>query len=578
MKKRYTSLTTLALLLVFASGAYAQEPTDTLPPSNYKPVLPDYRGVVGDSTVIPDSRMDQQKRFEEGTYMFPPKPRNKWEIGVHGGGFFISGDVSTRGGWGVGASVRKSLGYALSLQGHYMHGTTYGLNWQANGGIANNPVLTGRVDSAVNYTGKLFYYNYKTVGDELSGGMVLTLNNLGFHKKARERKVNMYAGLGGGVFTYRTWHDALDANGAVYDFDVFAATEYEDRKQTLKALKQLLDGDYETLAEGHKDQPELGDRVIKPVVTGSLGIGFHLAKNLQLTITEKFSVVNDDLLDGNRWQEHPYVDPALTRDFDSYHYLHATLGYFIGGKNSVEPLYWQNPMDYTYDALNTLMKKNVDELIDTDDDGVLDKLDKEPSTAAGAIVDTHGVTQDSDKDGVPDHLDKEPFSRPGAEVNSDGVALVSTTGIGGNFCNMTTFPSVHFELNKFFIQPEFYAHIYEIAMAMLSCPDKKMVAIGHADVRFNAEHNDVLSWERVNRVVDYLVTTYGIPRERFIVEFRGEREPVYKGMPERLGTQPMYESRQYTNRRVEFRWAAEGQTGESSPARPKGPAKAGREY
>lgn len=582
MTHRYKFLSTL-FLVAFTTAAFAQvtpTPPDSIP-SNFKPVIPEYRGVVGDSAVIPKGRMDQQKEFLEGTYVFPPKPRNKWEVALNGGLFFISGDVSTKGGWGAGLSVRKSIGYAFSLQGQYMHGTTFGQNWQGNAGLANNHMLNGNLNPATNYADSvgIFFYNYKTVGDELSGSIFLTLNNIGYHKKAKDRKVNMYAGLGGGAFTYRTWYDALDANGKRYRFDTIPAGEIANRKSNLATLKEMMDGDYETLAEGHKDQPKLGERVIKPIVTGTLGIGFHLTKNLQLAIYEKFTITNDDLLDGNRWQEHPANDPALTRDFDAYHYVHASLGYFFGGKNSVEPLYWQNPMDYTYDALNTLMKENVDELIDTDDDGVIDKFDKEPNTAEGAVVDTHGVTSDSDKDGVPDHLDKEPFSRPGAEVDTEGVALVQPgTGGNGNWCTMTVFPSVHFELNKYFVQPEYYSHLHEIAMAMLACPDKKMVAIGHTDVRDDNAYNDVLSWERANVCIDYIVKTYGISRDRFIMQYKGETQPIFKGMPDRSGIQPMYESRQYVNRRTEFHWAGASETGESNPARPKGPAKAGREY
>ena len=410
--------------------------------------------------------------------------------------------------------------------------------------------------------------------------LLLALNNIGYHRKALDRKVTMFAGIGAGGMAYRTWYDAKNGDSAYNFQSIFDSGDYTDRQKTYTALKEKLDGDYETPAEGQPDQPELGNRTIKPVVTGTVGVSFHIAKNLNLNLSERVTITNDDLLDGNRWQEHPYEDPALTRDFDVYHYISLGVGYFFGGKNSVEPLYWQNPMDYTYDALNTLMKKNVDELIDTDDDGVIDKLDKEPATAPGAMVDTHGVTLDSDKDGVPDYKDKEPFSIPEAVVDSVGVALLTDSMIGGNFtalCYMTTMPSVHFELDKYFLQPEFYSHLHTIAMALIACPDKKMVATGFADVRNNTAYNDLLSWERVNVAVNYLVNTYKIDRGRFIVNYKGERDPKFTGLPE-SGINPRYESRQYVNRRVEFRWANQGEAGESSPARPTTPSKAGKEY
>jgi OOP family OmpA-OmpF porin len=585
MKQRYSYLLILALSIVSSFSVLAQDP-------NFKPVLPVYRDVVGDSTVIPKSRQDQQKDFMEGNYIFPPKPSNRWEVDLNGGLFIVSGDIATKGGYGFGASVRKAIGYVVSAKVDYMHGQTYGQNWQSNQGIANNPVLNGRSNPATNYfnfNGSKVFMNYKNITNQLNGQIILTVNNIGFHKRALDRKVNLYLGLGGGGMTYRTWYDLLDANGNKYDFTGVADKGlYPDRKTTLKGLKDLVDKNYETLAEGQPDQPELLGGVFKPVVVASIGFGFHLSKRLSLSITDKVTMTNDDLLDGQRWQEHPYIDPVLTRDFDATHYVSLGLGYFIGTKNTVEPMYWQNPMDYTYDALQTLMKKNIDDLIDTDNDGVVDKLDEEKQSAPGAIVNTHGVTTDGDKDGVPDYKDLEPFSVPNAKVDTNGIDLNPCAnckpgsgggggGTGIDYCSFTKFPSVHFDLDKYYIKPEFYSHLYQIAMAMKTCPDKKMVAIGNTDVRESNAYNDVLSWERVNKVIDYLVTTYDLDRSRFIVDYKGEVSPKIPGLPDNSWS-PVYESRQYQNRRVDFRWANANETGNPNPAKPKGPNKAGEDY
>ena len=96
-----------------------------------------------------------------------------------------------------------------------MHGVTYGLNWQSNSGLRNNPVINGQSGENLNYVDSIgkFFYNYKMVGDELSLNMLLTINNIGFHRKAIDRKVNLYGGVGVGGFIFRTWYDALDANG-----------------------------------------------------------------------------------------------------------------------------------------------------------------------------------------------------------------------------------------------------------------------------------------------------------------------------------------------------------------------------
>ncbi len=584
MKKLYLFILAISSAIGSLNLAMAQKGDSTL----FKPVLPVYRDIVGDSTVIPKNKMNQQKQFMEGTYLYPPKPRDKWEVGIHAGTFLISGDVKTTGGYGFGVAVRKSFGYALSTQLHYFHGTTYGLNWQPHTALANNRVLNGMSGQNLNYAKNegIFYYNYKNITDEFTANLIFTVNNIGFHKRALDRKFNFYVGAGAGAMIYSAWYNALDANGNRYDFrNIHNTQNIKDRKEILKELRALMDKTYETPAEGQPEDASFMNRPIKPIFSGMLGVGYHLSKRVSLTLSTRYTVTRDDLLDGMRWQEHPHNDPALSSDFDSYYYTSLGLGYALGGSKRIEQLYWQNPLEYTYDALNTLVKKNVDELIDTDDDGVLDKLDREPNSPKGAIVDTHGVTQDLDGDGIPDFLDKERLTPPGAKVDSNGVMkdkIVYMSDIpnlnigGGSYCNLTNFPSVHFPLDKYYIQPEFYSHLHIIAMAMLSCPTKKMVAVGNTDVRESHSYNEVLSWERVNKVIDYLVNTYGIDRSRFIVHFKGELNPKIPGLPDNSWS-PIYESRQYQNRRVDFYWAKDGETGSSNPPRPKGP-KAGKDY
>ncbi len=57
---------------------------------------------------------------------------------------------------------------------------------------------------------------------------------------------------------------------------------------------------------------------------------------------------------------------------------------------------------------------------DTDSDGVIDMIDQEKESPAGARVDPRGVTLDSDMDKVMDYKDKEPFSPPGYTVELAG--------------------------------------------------------------------------------------------------------------------------------------------------------------
>lgn len=62
---------------------------------------------------------------------------------------------------------------------------------------------------------------------------------------------------------------------------------------------------------------------------------------------------------------------------------------------------------------------------DSDNDGVVDRMDKCPTTPAGYKVDAVGCALDTDKDGVPNSVDSCPTTPMGAKVDSYGCALDS---------------------------------------------------------------------------------------------------------------------------------------------------------
>ncbi|MGZ5135661.1 MAG: OmpA family protein, partial [Flavitalea sp.] len=64
---------------------------------------------VKDSSVIRQKDMAQHSEFLNGTYNFPAKPRNQWEIGIKAGSFKIGGDMPTRLSPGFGLHVRKAF-------------------------------------------------------------------------------------------------------------------------------------------------------------------------------------------------------------------------------------------------------------------------------------------------------------------------------------------------------------------------------------------------------------------------------------------------------------------------------------
>jgi outer membrane protein OmpA-like peptidoglycan-associated protein len=127
---------------------------------------------------------------------------------------------------------------------------------------------------------------------------------------------------------------------------------------------------------------------------------------------------------------------------------------------------------------------------------------------------------------------------------------------------------VHFDLDKYFIKPEFYGQLHHVATVMKMHPNVKVVAEGYADNRNPDDYNKVLSYNRANETVNYLVSRYGLPRDRFIVQYSGETEALVPDLPDHHSIPRNQEMQHYMNRRVEFRVASDT---DQEMAKPEGP-------
>ncbi len=499
---------------------------------------------VKDTSLVPAKRLPQHSEFLNGTYNFPAKPRNQWEIGVKGGAFSISGDVPAvfpTGGFGL--HVRKAFGYIFSLRAEYMYGTGKGLDWLYNENYGKNSAWTSNNYSAPFRTpsGQIIsqlanlggpnaplehvFYNYKAKVQDLSIEGIVTLNNIRFHKSKTGFNLYGIAGVGGTI--YDTHVNALNGTSK-YNFQSMANGTYKDRKSTLKALRNMMDDSYETPAENQGTRrPKLFGNTFKPSGTLGLGFAFKLSNRINLAIEERHSFVKDDLLDGQRWQESAWGDASLTRDYDSYNFGSIGLNFNLGGK-SVEPLWWLNPLDYAYSEIRNprLMRLPKPVLPDQDADGVTDQFDQE-QTPQGCPVDSHGVTKDTDGDGVPDCKDKELITPTYCQpVDADGVGkcpcpedckgLIVAPPVVTCETKLGALPSVAFKAGSNKVSDDAKAVLATVASKLRNSPECKVVVIGYCA---SNKKEQQLSWDHVNAVINYLVEKEGISADRFIFNY-----------------------------------------------------------
>ena len=498
---------------------------------------------VYDSSVVAPKKMAQQNEFWNNTYSFPAKPRNQFEIGISGGMFSVSGDVPSQNPTPGGSiHIRKALGYVFSLRAQYTYGIAKGLAWISSENFGKNDAWTSKLPAGSQYAAPLrlasgvivstvpgkpletIFYNYRAKVQDLSIQGILTFNNIRFHKQ--KSGFVIYGGIGFGMTAYHTMVNALDANGTNYS-TLFASIPrssqtHENRKNVLSALKDGMDDTYETeaMAPGVR-RGTLGDNTIRPSGHFIGGVALKLSKRVNLAFEEKYTVVKDDFLDGQIWQEQARGDAVLTPEFDSYNYASVGLNFNLGSK-SVEPLWWLNPLDYVYSELNNPrhMKLPKPTFDDNDNDGVLDQLDKEPNTPEGCPVDTHGVSRDTDGDGVPDCKDKElvtpTYCQP---VDADGVGNCPLPDCcknqpaitGPEACAIGDLPSISFKGNTSTLTSDAKAMLASIASKLKASANCNISITGYPAA---SKASQALCGKRTQAIKQYLMEREGISSDR----------------------------------------------------------------
>ena len=248
----------------------------------------------------------------------------KWRIGINVGAMWQNSDVTPHAGIAGGFNIERILNkkadakIGFSLGFRYLSGNCTGLDIKPSSGVVNNNALNGTYDSTINYSknGGYFYNNYKSYIHE--GALELKINFPRF-----EQKTNLIFHIMGGIgiCNYKTWINALDANGNMYDF----ASLQNMQNVSATDVKRILNGSYSTLAQGSSPG---GTTLFAPSI--GVGFGFKLSRHVALVFEYRASFPSTNLLDGVTYN----IKNEPIRQNDFYNYASANLLFTIFGRYS----------------------------------------------------------------------------------------------------------------------------------------------------------------------------------------------------------------------------------------------------
>jgi OOP family OmpA-OmpF porin len=203
--------------------------------------------------------------------------------------------------------------------------------------------------------------------------------------------------------------------------------------------------------------------------------------------------------------------------------------------------------------------------LDSDGDGVFDGLDQCPATPAGVKVTGNGCPVDTDGDGIADYKDKcptvpAPGTPEGCPLDTDGDGVLDakdacpTVAAPGTAdgCppkaaepaapKKLTLDGVNFDNDSAKLRPESTAVLDNAAATLKEWGEVRVEVAGHTDSTSSDEYNVDLSQRRADAVRAYLIDK-GVAADRLTAKGYGEANPVADNATE--------EGR-FKNRRVEL--------------------------
>jgi outer membrane protein OmpA-like peptidoglycan-associated protein len=334
---------------------------------------------------------------------------------------------------------------------------------------------------------------------------------------------------------------------------------------------------FEKNITGGKDTPivDFGTNPARNSVNAASSIYLSAQLGVKRRISKKLDL---ELRSGMYFNYEDHLDATISNKQNWETFFVTSIGVVMNiGKNKV----------YTIWDDDTPKQPNF-QIIDTDKDGVMDQLDKEPNTPPGVMVYGNGVGIDSDKDGIQDHVDScplkyGPLSNKGCPLpkdsDQDGIidvedlcplvaGTVSNKGcplpkdtdqdgiidvedlcplVPGTVSNkgcpedekiqvaetveienkIALFATnIYFDTNSDQIQKISLPIIAKIIGLMKKVPNITFIIEGHTDDRSSKQYNLELSQRRANAIKKY-ISNAGIDQQRLEAKGFGELQPKF---------------------------------------------------
>ena len=275
-------------------------------------------------------------------------------------------------------------------------------------------------------------------------------------------------------------------------------------------------------------------------VSAQFGVKYRISKRVDLEFRPSWYFNYEDHLDAT---------VSNKQDWETFFVTHIGVAIKLG-KKKVFTIWGDEEAKDSIAELQPRFK-----IIDTDGDGVMDELDKEPNTPKGVVVYANGISIDSDSDGVPDYKDacrfeKGPANNQGCPIigdrDKDGVPdrkdkCIDVKGLERyEGCPdeeslklkevvevLSYSKNIYFDTDSNEIKSAtYYTMLDEVASIMLKNPNVSFSVSGYTDDVGDEKYNQRLSEKRATEARLYLIAR-GVESDRVTSKGFGELNPKY---------------------------------------------------